>query len=330
MLTKTYDAFLPRAILRWMPVNTTTLWLSYSEGQLPGDFNSEFINADDRERAQYVAQDSNLSETLDAETLDAWEIGWKQAFADGRGQFNLSLYHYTWKNIKGRSSFTVNETCDPANMGVLVGCNPANGIAPGDPQQIPGPGGALIPYFASRNLLLPGDATIDGAELEAWFAFSDSLTGQINVSYIDSKYDDYKFNFLQSTAGFSQMAGRKTPRQPEWSGKASLTWTTSLLGREAYAQGDWMYTGKSFADESNLAYIGSYSTTNARFGMNLTKQWLAEFFVTNLFDEEAWEAGARQTDFTRPIQLPSVTKFQGVVVSPLDKREVGLRINFKY
>lgn len=330
VLSESFDAFLPRVIVRWMPVDTTTLWVSYSEGQIAGDFNSEFINADARERAQYVALDPNLTESLDAESLDAWEIGWKQSFMDRRAQINLAVYHYTWENIKGRSSFTINETCDPRDIGTVVACDPANGIQAGDPRQVPGPGGALIPFYATRNLLLPGDAKIKGAELESWFSFTDSLTGQFGVSYIDSKYTDYKFNFVQGIAGFSQMKGNHTPRQPQWSGNASLTWNTSLGGRDVYTRGDWIYTGKSYADESNLAYLGAYSVVNARLGVNLTPSWVAELFVTNLFDEEAWESGGRQTDFARAIQIPSVTQFQGVVVSPLDKREIGLRMNFRF
>lgn len=330
VLSESFDTFLPRAILRWKPVNTTTLWVSYSEGQIAGDFNTEFINADARERAQYLALDPNLTESLDAESLDAWEIGWKQAFANRRGQFNMALYHYKWENIKGRSSYTINETCDPQDIGTIAACNPANGIRAGDPRQVIGAGGALIPFYATRNLLLPGDATIRGAELEAWFAFTDNLTGQLGVAYIDSKYTDYKFNFVQGIAGFSQMKGNHTPRQPEWSSNAALTWKTSVLGRDIYARGDWIFTGKSFTDESNLAYLGSYNVVNARIGVNLTAQWIAEFFVTNLFDEEAWEAGARHTDFARAIQIPSVTQFQTVVVSPLDKREFGMRMNFRF
>lgn len=330
VLSESFDAFLPRGIVRWKPANTSTFWVSYSEGQIAGDFNTAFINADARERAQYTALDPNLTENLDAESLDAWEIGWKQSFLDRRGQFNLALYHYTWENIKGRSSFTINETCRVADIGTIAACNRANGLQVGDPKQVLGAGGALIPFYNTRNLLLPGDAEIRGAELETWFAFTDGLTGQIGVSYIDSKYTDYKFNFVQGIAGFSQMRGNHTPRQPEWSGNATLTWNTTLFGREFYARGDYLYTGKSYTDESNLAYLDDYSVVNARVGINVSPQWRAELFVTNLFDEGAWVAGSRQTDFARAIQIPSVTQFQGVVVSPLDKREFGLRMNYRF
>ncbi len=330
ILSETYSDFLPRVILRWQPTDTTNLFVSYSEGQIPGDFNAEFINADARERAQLLAQEPNLSESLDAETLDAWEIGWKQGFAEGRGQANLSIYHYVWENIKGRSSYLVNETCEPQMIGVVAECNPANGVEAGDGKQIPGPDGEPIPFYNTKNLLLPGDATINGAELEVWYLFTDNLSGQIGVSYIDSKYDDYEFNFVKPVAGYSQMKGNSTPRQPKWSGFANLTWNTTVFDRSSYVRGDWIYTGEQFVDESNLAYLDSYNLVNVRFGIDLNEKWLAELFVTNLFDEEAWASGARRTDFARPTQLSLLTQFQGVNVVPLDKREVGLRLNFKF
>ena len=62
----------PRVILRWMPTDATNIWASYSEGMIAGDFNSTFINADARERA--VRANPAISK-LDAETLDAWEVG---------------------------------------------------------------------------------------------------------------------------------------------------------------------------------------------------------------------------------------------------------------
>ena len=208
VLSESFDDFLPRIILRWQPGDETNLWVNYSEGQIAGEFNTNFINADDRERAQYLAQDPNIAESLDAETLEAWEIGWKQGFMDGRGQFNLAFFHYEWENIKGRSSFRINETCKPQDVGVLAECNPDNGIMAGDPKQIPGPDGELVPFFNARNILLPGDSTIKGAELELWYAFTEALSAQVGVSYIDSEYDDYDFNFVASVAGFSQMAGK--------------------------------------------------------------------------------------------------------------------------
>jgi iron complex outermembrane receptor protein len=327
VLSKSFNDFLPRVILRWQPSSATNLWLSASTGQIPGDFNTDFINADARERAQYLQQDPRISEVLDAETLDAWELGWKQLFRDGRGQLNVALYHYTWKNIKGRSSFSINETCRAADVGVLAECDPANGLREGSPKQLPGLDGTLVPLFNQRPTLLPGYATIKGVELEGRFELNDRLSGYIAASYIDSKYDDYSFNRIEQP-GYTQMAGNSTPRQPKWSGVASLTWNMNLFAEPAYLRGDIFYTGRNYVDEANLAYIDDYFLVNVRIGMDLSSSWSLEFFSTNLFDKKAWQVGARWSDFSLPSQLPTVTAFNGVAVTPLDRREFGLRVNY--
>jgi len=330
ILEETYDDVLPRVILRWQPADDTNLFLSYSEGQIAGDFNSFFINADDRERAQYLAQDPGVSEALPAETLDAWELGWKQGFADGRGQVNMSIYYYTWKAIKGRSTFLINETCRPADIGADAACNPDIGQMVGDPKAALNPvTGEIEPFFNSRNILLPGDADIKGAELETWYALTDSLLWTINASYIDSSYTDYEFNFVRPIAGYAQMRGNQTPRQPKWSGNTSLTYDFDMGGHESYVRGDWIYQGKTYVDESNLAYISSYNLVNVRAGTQFDN-FLVELFITNLFDEAAWQTGSRWTDFSSPTQFAFLTVKQGVAVSPLNKREFGIRLNYQF
>jgi iron complex outermembrane receptor protein len=329
ILEETYSDFLPRAIIRWEPTDSTNLYLSYSEAQIAGDFNTFLVNADDRERAQYLAKDPTLTEALDAETLEAWEIGWKQGFAEGRGQVNFSVYHYTWKNIKGRSSFVVNETCRAETMDT-TGCQTAIGQEIGDGKMVLNPSTMELElFFNSRNMLIPGDATIKGAELETWFAFTDSLVWTANLSYIDSAYDDYEFNFVAPIADYAQMAGNQTPRQPKWSGNTSLTYDFAIGDTPSYARLDWIYQGKSYVDESNLAYLSSYNLVNIRAGMNF-ENWMVELFVSNLFDEDSWASGARWTDFSTPTQFAFLTQKQGVAVAPLDKREFGVRVNWRF
>lgn len=329
VLQKSFDDFLPRVILRWQPVTSTNIWFSASTGQIAGDFNTDFINADDRERAQYLQQDARIGESLDAETLDALEVGWKQTFRDGRGRLNIALYHYTWKNIKGRSSFSINETCRSADIATLAECDPAHGIRVGDPKQLPGLDGRLVPLFSQRSTLLPGDATIKGMEIEGRFKFSDSLVGYAGASYIDSRYDDYSFNRIEQPA-YTQMAGNSTPRQPMWTGTASMTWNMHLRGKPAYLRGDIFYTGKNYVDEANLAYIDDYALVDVRIGLGLNSSLSLELFSTNLLDKQAWQIGARWSDFSLPTQFPTVAAFNGVAVAPLDRREVGLRVNYVY
>jgi iron complex outermembrane recepter protein len=330
LLRESFDDFLPRAILRWRPLADTNLYLSYSEGQIAGDFNTFFINADARERAQYVAQDPRLAESLPAETLEAWEIGWKQRLLENRLQFSLAVFHNTWKNIKGRSAYAINETCRAADIASrAIGCNPALGQAVGSPRRIADASGALVPLLLTRSVLLPGDATIKGLELESAFSVTPGLLLQANLAYIDSAYDDYVFNFVEPIAGFSQMRGRQTPRQPKWSGNVTATQNFQFAGLDSFIRLDVSYQGKAFADESNLAYMSDYALVNLRAGFEKGR-YRVEAFVRNLTDEDEWMTGARFSDFSSPFQAALLAAKQGIAVSPLDQRDFGIRVNVSF
>ena len=239
---------------------------------------------------------------------------------------NIAVYMQTWENIKGRSSFLINETCRASDIGSAQ-C--PDGTLGQPKATYPADGGDAIPFFNSRNILIPGDADIWGVEFEGKAAITDRTEVGVNISYIESEYDDYTFNFVAPIAGFSQMSGNQTPRQPKNTMSAYVSHDFSLFNQGGYWRLDWFHQGESYVDESNLARLDSYNLFNLRIGLEW-ENLMAELFVMNLTDEEAWQTGARWTDFSSPSQFAFLTAKQGVAVSPLDKREVGLRVNWKF
>ncbi len=328
-LTVNYDKFLPRGIIRWTPSDDTNIYASFAIGTVPGDINTQYLNADTRERTQYETQIPGVSEFLEEEVLDSIEIGWKQGFWDGRGQLNLAAFYNEWSGIKGRSSALINETCDAAKFG-QTGCDAADGIVLGDPAMVSDGMGGLAPFFNSRNVLLTGDAEILGFEAETVLQASDNWTVAAAIAYADTEYTKYVYNFVAPVAGFSDMRGNKTPRSPKWSGNFSAAYATEMAsGNTGFFRFDANYFGKAFVDESNLGYIGAYFIANVRAGIEM-EDWRIEAYVNNVFDEDQWAAGARWTDFSRPTNFGLLTAFQGVAVSPQDQRDFGLRINYKF
>ena len=303
--------FLPRAIVRYQPSVDTNLYASFSQGVLQGDVNTVVANADAQELAQYVAQIPNAAASTPEEELDAWEIGLKQSLMDGRAQMNLSAYYYEWTGIKGRSSAIVFETCDADNQGnANCGGIPLNGIA-----TVPNP----------RNVLTSGDANLWGVEFEGSAFITDDWTAGLNVTWAKNEYKDYIFNFVEPFSGFSDQRGNQQPRFPEWSGNFTSTYRKQLSnGWDGYIRGDVVYFGEAFVDESNLAFTEDYFLVNSRIGME-NNGWKWELFANNLFNEDAWAAGARWTDFSRPSNFAVLTQNQGVAVSPQNKREFGVR-----
>jgi len=52
--------------------------------------------------------------------------------------------------------------------------------------------------------------------------------------------------------------------------------------------------------------------------------------LNNLFDEEAWTACARWSDFASPSSFALFTASQGISVTPLRSRNLGLRISYDF
>ncbi len=89
------------------------------------------------------------------------------------------------------------------------------------------------------------------------------------------------------------------------------------------------YVGKTYVDESNLAYCKDYTLGNLRFGGE--KEGLRiEGFVKNVFDDDSWAACARWTDFDSAPSLGQLTTYQGVAVTPNMPRQYGIRASFKF
>lgn len=325
--------FLPRVILRWQPLDGTTIYGSYAKGVLPGDVNQQFLNADDRERPQYLAVFPSLGESTPQEELDAFELGLKQDLFGGQGYLNFSIYTNEWTGIKGRSSVAVNETCDaigPNAIGV-TGCAYA-GVVPGDPKLIDDPTnpGNLVPFLNARNVLLDGDADLWGWELEVGGQITAGWTVDAALAYVDTEYTRYEFNFVQRIVGFSNMQGNSTPRVPKWSGNISTTYEFPIRGdMTGFIRGDVNYLGEVFTDETNLAYLDGYFLTNVRAGIDADR-WRAELFVKNLFDEDAWATGARFSDTAFPTDFSNFFVQQGYNLTPQNRQEFGVRGTFRF
>ncbi len=136
------------------------------------------------------------------------------------------------------------------------------------------------------------------------------------MTYAKSEYTDFLFNFVLPIAGFSEMKGNSNARFPEWSGSLYSGYEAPVANSDWnwFVNGDLSYVGKTFVDESNLAYCKAYTLGNLRAGGN--KDGLRiEGFIKNVFDDDSWTACARWTDFDSAPSIAQLTTFQGVAVT---------------
>lgn len=323
-ISQTYKSFLPRVIVQVTPSDSTNLYASYSVGVLPGAINQRLVDADANETRQYQELFSDAAAATRQEKLLNYEVGWKQKLFGGRGRFALAAYYADWDNMKSSVSAIINETCRAIGG---VGCRPNLGEANiGEPARFAG--GA--PFLSARGLITAGSAKIYGVELESQFQVNDAWSLGFAGNYAGSKYKDFQFQQVLGIAGFNDVSGNTLPRFPAWSWSANSSVDTPINDRlDGFGRVDLFYTGRTYADEANLAFCKGFMTANARMGVR-TDAVRVELFVRNLFDSKAWSTCARWTDFENPTVFPAATARQGVLVTPVPRRQAGIRLSYEF
>ena len=325
----TQDKFLPRVIGRWTPNEDTNVYASWAKSLLSPIINSEIAQATPRELAQYQAQFPGIAGVVEGDELDMFEIGWKQQWLNGRAQTSLAYYWADWKYMKGRSVFVIQEDCGSFAHGGASGAVASAGCpngATGLPAVLNGQA-----YVNSRNANVPGDSKLKGLEFEGSILLTEKLALRSTFTWAHSEYEQFIFNFVEPIAGFTEMKGNQNARFPEFSGSLSASYDSNLGASDWnwFANSDINFVGKTYADESNLSYCKAYTTANLRAGVRRDGVRV-EAFVRNLFNEDAWAACARWTDFDAAPGLVQLTQYQGIAVTPLMPRQTGLRISYNF
>ena len=150
-----------RLNLDWTPNDDTLMYFSVTTGYRAGGFALGVLDArSSTGEAGCVPAGGFYANCLkpvsyDAETVTAFEIGYKGTLLDGRAQVNASIYSYDYENYQDQiDSFD-------AARGTSV-----------------------------DTVVNAGDATNQGFEIEATWLAGDYLTLGGNYSYTDAKYDE--------------------------------------------------------------------------------------------------------------------------------------------
>lgn len=291
--------FTPRAIVSIHPTRNTNLYGSYSVGVLPGTANTNFLALNATQRASVEAAFPDLPIEIDSEKLTNYEVGLKHAWPDLGLSFSLAAFHMKWKNIKANTSITVPTLPNPI-----------------------------------FTLTVPGTARIRGVEFEGNLRATDQLRFRASAGYLDSKYLNYANRAYNAFFGIPssnvfKADGKSLPRTPKSSASASATWEDDLTGDWSYRlRGDVLYTGEQYTDETNITSLAAFTTVNASAGIERDAVSV-ELYVNNLFNKRAWLTGRRFVDVSA-IPTNFATAGQGSFVIPIDKREAGLTVRYRF
>ena len=335
----TVDAVLPRVSLTFKVTDDVNVYGTYSQSIIPGVINSNVLNCEtnglapggtqtntgdylapyidingnpstDGLCAQYASQGFTSPTTPDQE-LNAFEIGMKSAWMDGRLLLNLAAYWQEWVANPSPQFVTVVEDAD------------GDGI-PNTNQNF-------------RSVSTAGSSEYWGVELESVFAITDDWTVNFNMTWNDNEYTVFNNSTRSARQALgldaeplANLKGRKSSRFPEWSWNLATTYTDQMNSDwDWFARGDLMFMGEAFAGQTNLAILQSYFLVNARVGIE-RDDLRVELYAKNLLDEETWRGGAEFTDFTLLPDPFFAFNQLGIILLPQDERTFGVRVSVDF
>jgi len=217
------------------------VYFKYAHGVKSGGFNTAATNL-------------ASANSVQPEQLDAYEVGYKSEWLDGRLNFNTSIFHYNYQDVQVNVVGTVPNTSIP------------------------------VSYLQNAS-----KATINGAEFEIEALPTDRLHIKSSLGLLDTKYDD-----LIVLGSGTSLAGNELVRSPHLTAQVIADYRIPLAnGGKLVAGGDIRFTSKQFyfvtpqSDARNALNQGAYSLTNARLSYltaNDKYTWTA--YVNNVFDKE--------------------------------------------
>ncbi len=305
--------FLPRATLRWQPSDDTTVYATYSEGNLPGGFNPEVAELDQAALDDVLSRSPGAANTFGEEKLENYELGWKQTLWDGRASFNLAAFYME----RSDEIFQAIETAPDNRPGAA---NPRRTV-----------------IFSSNG------ATTDiyGFELDFSVAAAESLTLGGSLAYIDAEVSSFPDGGGTDRFGLVfgpnvNPAGQEAPKFPSLTASMNATYEKDVktLGFDQFFfRGDFFYTGEYYTSNANLTEVDSAFDVNLRTGLR-NERFDIELFVTNLFDENTPASAQTFADTSFDVRLApgGFFNFNGIGnrLGLRDKRQVGVRAKYNF
>ena len=237
--TADFDKVTGRAILNWNPTvsftQDTNIYLSFSRGFKSGGFNPG----------------NNTIPVFESEVIDAYELGIKNTFMDGKGRLNLALFNYEYSNLI---------------VGNLVGTAVAN---------------TNIPKSRVRGL----EAELVYTPIEP-LRFEASL-GLLNATV----RSDYRSSDPSRGGALFQIQGNQLPNAPRRTLKLATEYTIDAGSDWTVRPRVDFYSQSGFhSREFNVAAdrVGSWSQLDASIQIaNSGKDWSVTAFVKNLTNEDS-------------------------------------------
>jgi iron complex outermembrane receptor protein len=284
----TYPSFSPRFILSYRPLDELMLYTSFSRGYRPGEFNAAYATATPDEKAQVAKIVPSVASAVPQEKLNMLEAGFKAQFFQDRIRFLADAYYGDWSNYHITNEVPVEES------GVV---------------------NTVQTVFAGGRILL------HGVEAEATYRVTHDLTLEGSFDWAATNVRNDVCSTCILINGIANNRGNSLPSYPTFTGTLSATYTHPVWHEDyiGFAHADYLYTGKQYADETNLTYIGSNNRLNMQIGLRHGPYELA-LVGTNITNSKTPTAISDTND-------AFISNRENVILSPAYKPYYGFRLH---
>jgi iron complex outermembrane receptor protein len=195
---------------------------------------------------------SGAPRAFDPEEQDSYEIGWKQDFMDGRGRLNVAVFHNVIDNMQRETNVP-----DPAGV-----------------QQV---------------IVNAGEATIQGAELEARWALTDNFLLSVQVGYTDGEYNEVTADLDNNGVVNGGDLDQLIPRLAEWTYGATAIYDLEIFGGVLSSRLSYNHRDESVYNDTNTGFLADADIYDANFTFSPEgADWSIAVYGDNLTDEATW------------------------------------------
>jgi outer membrane receptor protein involved in Fe transport len=282
-LTDKRTFFTPRLTLQYTVSDTANLYAQWARGYKAARFNVS----------------TPQIPPAGPERLDAFEIGSKNEFFDGRARVNLAAFYM---RIRDQQAF----------------------------QSVPNPTPPPLQLTAVANF---GNSRSYGFEVDSEFIILEGWRVQAGLAYADHQFTTPSTT-LTDTFLFGPgetLEGKTSVNSPKWTISAATDYTTPVFNGayELTLRLDMAYRSKTYVDPANKAWIKGVARFNARATLG-TEMWDVSLFARDLFNTKtplgAGLSGSSACLYARETN----TNQRCLYVSPPRGREIGIEavVNF--
>ena len=230
-----WGSFTPKFGLQWYFNESAHLYFTYTKGFRSGGYNLRHTSPGD-------------PGPYNQETQNAYEIGMKSEWMDGKVKLNLAAFH--------------NEIEDMQRT-----------IAHGFP-----------PVQEIQN---PASATITGAEMDLQLLLTDNLLVTVSAGYLDGDYDEVSGDLTGDGLVNNADERLDLKRLSPWTWQVGANYDIPLEQGLISLRASWNHRATSPWNDSNTTHLPSADMVDAGIAFNSPSgQWTTTLYAKNLLDEE--------------------------------------------